>query len=148
MVGKSLIAGAALFLASCWPAAAQQPCALVDFNTSPTTLAVGAETPWVNAFIFSPQPGQTCTLDAKVTSNPGSVEFKVAAVNHPYSCQLPALTDLRCNGQGSNTTGLTVWSFGRAAGKSTLTVTVNGVQRTFATTVVDHFVYLPVVVHP
>ena len=72
----------------------------------------------------------------------------MAAVNHPYSCQLPALTDLRCNGQGSNTTGYTVWIFGRAAGKSTLTVTVNGVQRTFATTVVDHFVYLPVVVHP
>lgn len=143
MVGKGLIVGAALFLASCWPAAAQQSCAVVDFAPAPTVLAKGAQTPWINAFTFAPQPGQTCALDAKVTANPGYVEFKVAVINQPYHCDLPALTDLRCSGQGSNTTGVTVYIFGRAPGLATLTVTVNGVQRTSTVLVADYYVYLP-----
>lgn len=129
------------------PAKAQSPCATVSSSAPPRLLAVGEELKWGSTFTFTPLPGKTCDLNAELTTNPGYVEMKVLAISTPYHCELPALTDARCTGQGSTIATLDTYIQGRAPGESIALLNVNGNTFVYLILVYSSRVYLPLGLH-
>lgn len=144
----ALVSFLALAVPSIGTANAQgSDCAVIGSKAPPLSIVKGFNGDWIGAFDFLPFVNTNCPLNARLTINPGFVEFGVLQIDAPYTCVIASLTDARCTGTAKTRATLSVRLHGRAVGQSGITVNVNGKTFFYSVFVVSPTqIYLPLVI--